>query len=96
MALATYTKQPADVQDYDIDFNTEYLVGLGDTAPGPSGLVVAAEPGINIESTTLSQGRVKVWVSGGATGQRYKITVTVTTSGGRTKQVEILVKVKET
>lgn len=96
MPLATYTKQPADVQDYDIDFATEYLAGLGDTAPGPTGLLVVAETGISIQTTTLSAGRAKVWVAGGTTGKAYKITVTLTTTGGRIKQVEIVIKVKET
>ncbi len=94
--LAKYTKQPADEQDYDIDFQSEFLSGLNDTAPGPGGVQVSAEAGINIDSFSLSNGRVKVWVSGGTSGESYKITVTLNTTLGRTKQVEILVKVKET
>lgn len=94
--LAKYTKQPADVQDYDIDFQTEFLAGLTDTAPGPTGVSVIVEPGINLDTFSLLAGRVKVWLSGGTDGTSYKVTVTVTTTAGRVKQVEIIVKVKET
>ena len=92
--LAKFEKQPADVQDFDIDF-TEWLTGMVDEAPGPFGLVVVADPGITINLTRLLNGVVKVYTSGGADGVTYKITATVTTLGNRTKQAEIKVKVKE-
>lgn len=90
MILATFTKQPADVQDYDIDFN-DYLTGMSDTGASAS---VTAEAGITIDSHALNSGVVKVWVSGGTDGT-YKITVTLTTTGGRVKQAEVKIKVKE-
>jgi len=46
-------------------------------------------------SSNLVAGVAKVWLSGGTTGTTYKITATLTTTGGRIKQHEILVKVKE-
>lgn len=93
--LEKYQKQPGEVLDYDIDFSTAYLSGLGDTAPGPAGLEVTAEPGITVDYAELINGRVKVWLSGGTDGVTYKVTATITTLGGRTKQAEIAVKVKE-
>lgn len=93
--LATFTKQPADVQDFDIVY-TEWLDSLSDTAPGPGNVTVISDAGITVDSFFLLDGIVKVWVSGGTTGQKYKITATVVTTGGRTKQAEITVKVKET
>ena len=92
--LAKFEKQPADVQDFDIDF-TEWLAGMLDTAPGPGGLAVVAGEGITIITTVLSNGVAKVWTSGGTDGTAYKVTATLTTEGGRTKQAEIKVKVKE-
>ena len=92
--LAKFEKQPADVQDFDIDF-TEWLTGMVDTAPGPSGVEVVAEAGLTILGCVLNNGVVKVWTSGGTDGTTYKITVTVTTEGNRVKQAEIKVKVKE-
>ena len=89
--LGTFTKQPAEVQDYDIDFS-EWLAALSDTAISH---VVTADAGITLGATTLAAGVVKVWLSGGLTGTSYKITATITTAGGRTKEDEIKIKVKE-
>ena len=91
MTLARFTKQPADMQDYDIDF-TEWLTGFADT--GASHTVVV-DTGITKVSNTLIAGVVKVWLSGGSDGTSYKVTATLTTTGGRVKQAEITVKVKE-
>lgn len=90
--LAKFTKQPADVQDYDISF-VEWLAGFSDTG---ATVAVTAETGITLLSSTLVAGIVKVWLSGGTDLISYKITVTLTTTGGRVKQVEIVIKVKET
>jgi hypothetical protein len=90
--LATFTKQPADVQDYDVDYS-DWLAGFSDTGASAT---VAVESGITLNLYTLASGVVKVWLSGGADGSTYKITTTLTTTGGRTKQAEIRIKVKET
>lgn len=90
--LERFTKQPADVQDYDIDFS-EYLNALTDT---PASAVVEVEPGITLVSQLITGQRVKVWLAGGTTGGRYKVTVRLTTSGGRVKEVEILILVRAT
>jgi hypothetical protein len=50
---------------------------------------------LTIDLVVLTNGVVKVWTSGGTDGVTYKITATLTTVGGRTKQAEIRVKVKE-
>ena len=92
--LAKFEKQPADVQDFDIDFS-DWLTGMLDAAPGPTGVSVEADAGITVIVFVLNAGVVKVWTSGGVDGATYKITATVTTEGGRTKQAEIKVKVKE-
>ena len=92
--LAKFQKQPADVQDFDIDFS-EWLAAMDDSAPGPDGLAVVAESGITVLAWTLRDGVVKVWTAGGTDGTTYKITATVTTQGSRVKQAEIKIKVKE-
>lgn len=89
--LGKFSKQPVEVQDYDIDFN-EYLTSQSDTA---SSFVVASDAGVTIVSSSLVAGVVKVFVSGGLDGEQYKISATVTTAGGRVKQADILIKVKE-
>jgi hypothetical protein len=90
--LEKFTKQPADVQDYDIDFS-EYLASMGDDVA--LSYVVSADPGITLVYSMLTGAVVKVFLSGGVTGTSYKVTTTLTTMGGRVKQAEIVVRVKE-
>lgn len=90
--LETFTKQPGETLDYDISF-AEFLAGYADT--GLSATVTAAA-GITLDFFSLTQGVVKVWLSGGTTGQSYKVTVRLTTTGGRIKEDEIVIKIKET
>lgn len=85
-----FDKQPAEVQDYDIDFN-EYLTAMADTGATH---VVEVETGITKVSDTLAAGVVKVWLSGGTHGTNYKVTATLTTTGGRVKEHEILIRVR--
>jgi len=53
--LETFQKQPADVQDYDIDF-TKWLRGFADTGLS---VFVAVEPGITLNSQEFANGVVK-------------------------------------
>ena len=89
--LATFQKQPAEVQDYDIDFR-EYLTSVSDTGVSHT---VTVEPGITLVSSSLADGVVKVWLSGGTDRQKYKVTARLTTDGGRVKEADIAVRVKE-
>lgn len=90
--LATFEKQPIDVQDYDISFSA-WLTSLN------SDTIVSAEAsvtnGITLISCAESAGVVKVWLSGGNDGNTYRVIILVTTAGGRVKQVEIQIKVKD-
>lgn len=89
--LGKFTKQPVEIQDYDIDFN-EYLASQNDAALSHT---VIAETGLTVMSSSLTAGVVKVFVSGGTDGESYKVSATVTTAGGRVKQGDILVRIKE-
>ncbi|WP_051261725.1 hypothetical protein [Desulfovibrio inopinatus] len=91
MILGEYIKQPADRTDYDIDF-TDWLI------PGDSIADVSAQATpdtIRIDSIQNSTPRVKTWLSNGLDGVKYRISITITTHGGRVKQVEFNVKVKD-
>jgi hypothetical protein len=46
-------------------------------------------------SSSLADGVVKVWLSGGTDRQKYKVTARLTTDGGRVKEADIAVRVKE-
>ena len=89
--LKKWTKQPAEVQDYDISF-TAWLAALSDTA---ASFTAAAETGISLDSSSMTAGVVKVWLSGGTNGTKYKVTATITTTAGRVKEDEILIDVVE-
>ncbi len=89
--LAKFEKQPADIQDFDISF-VAWLAGYADTGVSQ---VTTVETGITLETSMLSSGVVKVWLSGGTDGSKYQVTTTLTTAGGRVKQAEIVIKVKE-
>lgn len=87
------TKQPAEVLDYDLigsDWLTDgdYIVGVTSVAT-PSGLTV--------QSSTIVNGGLdaKVWLASGTDGVTYKVTTTITTNGGRIKEKEFHLKVRE-
>lgn len=91
--MDTFTKQPVEVLDFDIDCAD--WISEGDSVVSAASV---ADTGITIDSTSItSNGEVvKVWVSGGTTGTTYKIETTMTTEDGRVKQHEFRVKVKNT
>lgn len=92
MILETFTKQPNEVQDYDIDFN-EYLTSMG--GDSITAHVVPPVDGLDIITSTVVNGVVKVFIGGGTSGQKYVVTVRVNTSGGRVREAEIAIKVRE-
>lgn len=101
--VAKVKQQPGDVQDYDIDF--------GEWFPGDDKIASAtisctpthpAPPSFAIEPTAKRV--VKVWFyAGGTSGVDYKVTLRATTTNDglvispplRTKEVELIVKVRE-
>lgn len=91
MNLGNFTKQPVEVKDYDIDYS-EWLT-TGDNVQSAD--VVVAPAGLVVESVFVNDPRVKVWVSGGADGTQYKLTVTMTSADGRVKQDEFKIRVKD-
>jgi len=91
--LGTFTKQPNEVLDYDIDYTswlseTDFVVSDITTVDGV-GLVI--DSSIVINSGT----KLKIWLSGGTDGATYKITARVTTSDARVKEDEFRVRIKE-
>ena len=92
--LATFIKQPSEVQDYDINFSA-WLAAFSppDTA---TSMTVAVDTGITMGTTSLTAGIVKVWLSGGTHGESYKVTASIATAGGRVKEDEVVIKVRET
>lgn len=95
MALATVTQQPGDVRDYDIDFDQWFPTGdLIVSASVSAAPVMVEAPSVAIAPAGR---RVKAWVyDGGLDGLTYTLTVRATTNDGRVKEVELIVKIRET
>lgn len=108
--MRTFRKQPAEVLPYDIDF-AEWLAPLhGDDIESAQVIVHSAVNGNpadlainnvfimvqNPDGTRdVAPVRVKVWLSGGTHGATYKLTVRVDTEGGRRKEVDFRMNVRE-
>lgn len=89
--LGKFTKQPAEVLDYDVDFS-EWFSNRTDT---PASFTVTADTGITVVGSTRSGNVVKIILSGGTSGTKYKITVRLTTSNSLVKEADFQVVVKE-
>lgn len=92
MILDTYTQQPTDRLDYDIDY-TEFLPGT-DEIDAAKVVLAVDRPGLTVFATVTGP-ILKVWVEGGTNKTTYKITVSIETHDGRKKQDEFIVKIKD-
>ena len=97
MILGRYTKQPADISDYDLDCS-EWLRD-GETLTPATAVVACTSTPLDAEmavsSVTTSPDAVRVRLTGGTAGQLYKATVTVTTTSGRREQTEFVIECRE-
>jgi len=89
--MQKFSKQPADVLDYTIDL-TNWMVS-GDSVTGATAVITPAGPSVSVTQGATIQ--PKFWVSGGINGTQYKVTATITTNGGRTKEVDFKLVVTE-
>lgn len=99
MILSQFTKQPSEVKDYDVDY-APWLLPIGDTLdlvtttvdcltdPLDVSLLIAPDP-------PMTTTRVKLWISGGVDGNKYKITIQANTVAGRLDESELVFKVKD-
>ena len=88
LTLQNPLKDPSAVLDYAFDW-TEWLA-TGETITDHT---ITADTGITVDSSTESDGKVTVWLSGGTAGINYKVACLITTSAGRTDERTIWIKV---
>ena len=88
LTLQNPLKDPSAVLDYVFDW-TEWLA-TGETITDHT---ITADTGITVDSSTESDGKVTVWLSGGTAGINYKVACLITTSAGRTDERTIWIKV---
>ena len=100
MILDRKEKQPGEIKDYPIDYS-KWLAEIsgGDTIASANAAAVctsdASDTALVVDSVSTAATGLSVWLSAGTDGQIYKITVTVTTVGGRVDQSEFIVKLKD-
>ncbi|WP_313331390.1 hypothetical protein [Comamonas sp.] len=97
MSLEKYNKQPWERKDYDTTFQ-DWLNG-GDILDGVTASVVCLtdpnDSSLQVDKVEFTADRVKLWISGGTDGQRYKVTARVTTEYGRQDEYELVFKIKD-
>ena len=103
MIIVKHTKQPIEVKDYVIDFS-QWLTATGDVLDNCEVTILCTSRTDDPMETTLAVkqvllntllGHVSVWLEKGTDGEKYKVTATVATTGGRVDQSEFTIKVKE-
>lgn len=97
MILATYEKQPAEYKDYDIDYSL-WLTPADDVIASVNATVTSATETSPTLLVSLIQNSVyvsKLWIEGGTVGTKYKVTVLMTTDGGRIDESELIFNIKD-
>lgn len=91
MKISTVTKQPGEKRRWAIDYTD--ALDVGDAVESATAVVTPSGLTVDVFAVTP---KVRVVCSGGTTGTTYKITVTMTTTGGNEVfEDELTVKVKE-
>jgi len=88
LTLQNPLKDPSAVLDYAFDW-TGWLAA-GETITDHT---ITADTGITVDSSTESDGKVTVWLSGGTAGINYKVACKITTSAGRTDERTLWIRV---
>lgn len=84
-----FTKDPEATLDYSVDW-TKWLAG--DTIQTSEWTVPA---GLTQVSSSNTNSKATVWLSGGTAGQSYTVTNHITTAGGRTDERSITIRVQD-
>jgi hypothetical protein len=85
------SKDPDEVVDYDLSWSDQ-MTADSDTIATSTWIVPV---GITKDSSTNTTTRTKVWLSGGTTGETYTLLNRVVTTGGRTFDQSVKLKMKD-
>lgn len=88
--MKRYTKDPASVLDYTIDWGTNWLADA-ETISSSSWTV---ESGITQDSDSNTTTTATIWLSGGTAGSVYTVTNQIVTNSGRTAERSLRIKVE--
>jgi hypothetical protein len=84
-------KDPDAILDYPVDFS-DWLTDISDTYASHT---VITSDGLTEDSSSESAGVITVFISGGVEGVTEWFTVRITTTGGRTDDRTLYLKIKE-
>lgn len=87
------TKQPHELLDFD--FNGSRPLGNDDTISNVTATYTGPDQALVIENISWDDIRGKVWLSGGTSGKKYKVTALIQTVAGRTLESEFMLYVKD-
>jgi hypothetical protein len=91
MSAASFVKDPQAQLDYLID----WAAWLGADTIATSTWVSSDPTVLVVEIETNTPTTATVWLSGGVDRERYTVTNTITTVGGRTDERTISVRIKQ-
>lgn len=98
MILSTFLKQPNELKDYDIDYKP-WLTPMEDTIMdfevSVECLTDPSDTSLEITQTHNSFDMCKLWVQGGTPTYQYKITIRLSTMGGRIDESELIFAIEE-
>lgn len=83
-------KDPDDVLDYQVDWSGR--LPTGDTISTSTWIVPA---GLTKDSDSTSTKTTTIWLSGGTAGSTYSVTNRVVTTGGRTMDASVTLRLRE-
>jgi len=86
LTLQNPLKDPSAVLDYAFDW-TGWLA-TGETI---SSYTVTAQSGITLDSDSATDDTVTVWLSGGTSGSRYRVSCKITTNAGRIDERSMII-----
>lgn len=90
--LGTKQKRPADVLDFDVDYE-DWLTDDDEITTVTTHVTPSGQ--LAVQSVQVDNPVVKVWLTGGVIGSTYDIEVTASTSAGRVKVECFKVRVKD-
>lgn len=100
-ALKFYEKQPAEIQDYWVDYS-RWLTAVDDAASSHTASVENVTPGaispdddMTLVMSAISSNSVVARCSGGKHGMVYKLTTTMTSANGLVKESDVMIRVIE-
>lgn len=92
MILGIIEKTPDERLDYDTDVSR--WISSGDTIDTVETSIEDTAT-VTVDDTSITDTRVKVWLTGGVAGESGMLTLLVTTAQGRTKELCYRLRVKD-